>query len=147
MSGTDALRLELTSDPAELPTTRDRVRAWLAAAGWNGPDIADVELAIDEALTNIIRHGYGNERGHPIELSLTIERATAQPLMLHVCLRDWAQQVPLDRIRGRDLEDLRPGGLGVHIIQKVMDSAEYSHAEGGGMRLVMRKQAQPDRCE
>jgi len=142
-----SLHHTLMSDPCELAGTRDVVRAWLTAAGWNGADIADVELAVDEALSNVIRHGYGNQRGHQIELKMSWDGPPGHPSELIVEIRDWAAQVPLDKIRGRDLDDLRPGGLGVHIIQQVMDTAEYSHADGGGMRLVMRKKPQPNRCD
>ena len=36
-------------------------------------------------------------------------------------IEDRARQVPLDRIKGRPLDDIRPGGLGIHLIREVMD--------------------------
>jgi anti-sigma regulatory factor (Ser/Thr protein kinase) len=54
-------------------------------------------------------------------------------------VRDFGRQVDPSTIRSRSLDEVRPGGLGVHIIRSVMDEVEYSRAEGGGMRLRMLK--------
>jgi anti-sigma regulatory factor (Ser/Thr protein kinase) len=142
MSGSP-IELSVPSDAKELPNVRDAVRGWTTAQGWDEHDIADLVLAVDEALTNVIRHGYGGAAGKPIELSLREVRDGAGRAGVEIVVRDYGRQVPLDRICGRDLDDLRPGGLGVHIIRNVMESAEYSHAKGGGMRLVMRKFPRP----
>jgi serine/threonine-protein kinase RsbW len=49
-------------------------------------------------------------------------------------------------ICGRDLDDVRPGGLGVHLIRAMMSTADYSRAPGGGMLLVMRKYKSHTAC-
>ena len=59
--------------------------------------------------------------------------------MLEIIIEDDARQVDLDTIRSRELEDVRPGGLGVHLISEIMDDVVYEHREAGGMRLLMRK--------
>ena len=58
---------------------------------------------------------------------------------LEIVIEDDARQVDLDTIRSRDLEDVRPGGLGVHLITEIMDEAVYEHRAEGGMRLRMHK--------
>lgn len=133
------LDLKIASDPAELPPTRDRLRDWLSSRGWCAHDVADIVLAVDEALTNVIRHGYQGAANKPIYLRLSVVTEPGRKEGVEIQVRDEAQQVPLDKICGRDLDDLRPGGLGVHIIRNVMEIAEYSHADGGGMCLRMRK--------
>ena len=60
---------------------------------------------------------------------------------LLVKIFDFAENVDIDTIKSRDLEDIRPGGLGVHIIHQVMDSVEYkNNTDGKGNVLEMRKQ-------
>ena len=144
MSSRDVLDLDVTSDVAELPGVRDAVRAWSTALGWSEGPTADIVLAVDEALSNIIRHGYGGEPGHKIELTARVLHDPSQGEGIEVRVRDYGKQVPLETICGRDLNDIRPGGLGVHIIRSVMSSVEYSHAKGGGMQLVMRKYQSPE---
>jgi anti-sigma regulatory factor (Ser/Thr protein kinase) len=131
--------IDLTSDPCQLSVVRESVRTWISALGWGELRIADVVLAVDEALTNVMRHGYENQTDRPIRLFMRTVNDPARGVAVEIEIRDWGRQVPLDQIRGRDLDDLRPGGLGVHIIRNLMDYADYSHAEGGGMRLLMRK--------
>ncbi len=58
---------------------------------------------------------------------------------IRVVIEDEAKQVDPETIRSRDLEDIRPGGLGVHIIQHVMDFARYEKREERGMRLILEK--------
>jgi anti-sigma regulatory factor (Ser/Thr protein kinase) len=143
MSGRDVLRLKVSSDTAELPRVRSAVRSWAQRHDWSEAETADITLAIDEALSNVIRHGYEGEPGHKIELAARAVHDPTAGVGIEVRIRDYGKQVPLDEIRGRDLDDIKPGGLGVHIIRSVMSVVEYSHAEGGGMQLVMRKYQRP----
>ena len=96
----------------------------------------DVVLAIDEACQNIIRHAYGKETEE--EIALQIQR---QGDGLTITLRDFAPPVDSDCMKPRDLEDIRPGGLGCHFMQQVMDEISVTYArEGNGniLRMVKR---------
>jgi anti-sigma regulatory factor (Ser/Thr protein kinase) len=145
MSG--AFQVRIMSEPEELGPVRDRIEAWATAAGWQSHEVHDMVLALDEALTNVIRHGYQGQRGHPIELDVTPIRDAKHGAGVEFVIRDYGRQVPLQSICSRNLDDVRPGGLGVHIIRSVMDEAHYEHAPGGGMRLTMRKFHGPPRWE
>ena len=56
-----------------------------------------------------------------------------------IVVEDRAKQVDPETIQPRDLDDIRPGGLGVHIIREIMDHVSYEKRDGGGMRLSMTK--------
>jgi anti-sigma regulatory factor (Ser/Thr protein kinase) len=60
---------------------------------------------------------------------------------VRIVIEDEARQVDPTRMKSRDLEDIRPGGLGVHIIREVMDEAVYEKRAPVGMRLTMVKHA------
>ncbi|MBN2447677.1 MAG: ATP-binding protein [Phycisphaerae bacterium] len=128
--------LELPSDSSVLPGVRKQLRAWTHNRGWSEHQIGEIVLAVDEAFTNVIRHGYKGRTDGCVKLTV---RETTQPDGIEISIRDFCQSVDLDRICGRDLDDIRPGGLGVHLIHAMMEKVEYSHAEGGGVLLVMRK--------
>ncbi len=139
MNATAALQLELTSDPHELPRLRQRVGRWVAAQGWTEPQVGELVLAVDEAVTNIIRHGYDNQ---PRQRIMVCAEPIADPRAgegLEIRVRDFGRQVDPAQIRGRDLDDVRPGGLGVHIMRAMTNTVEYHQAEGGGMLVIMRK--------
>jgi len=129
----------IQSDPGTLPHVRDRMQEWLTQQEWPEDGIAELVLALDEALTNVIRHGYGGRCDQPIELDAEVVEDAAEGPGVEIHVRDFGAQVALDAICGRDLDDVRPGGLGVHIIRSMTNSAEYRHAEGGGMLLILRK--------
>jgi anti-sigma regulatory factor (Ser/Thr protein kinase) len=139
MSHPAPLDLHITSDPGALPTVRDAVRKWTTAAGWSNEQIEEIVLALDEALTNVIRHGYGSRPGEPIEVAVAGCDDPDAGAGVEIQVRDFGRQVDPSQICGRDLDDVRPGGLGVHIIRSMNNSVEYQCAPGGGMLLVMRK--------
>lgn len=120
---------------AELKGMREQLRAALLARGVDKDSCGDIVLAIDEACQNIIRHAYGQECDE--EICLEVERRD-QTLVLR--LQDYAEPVNVDTIRPRDLEDLRPGGLGTHFIQELMDEVEIVPSDTGrGNLLKMTK--------
>ena len=89
------------------------------------------------------RHGYEGRVGQPIEVTIDrVERDGTDALQVTIC--DCGRQVDPANIVGRDLEDIRPGGLGTHIIRTVMDEVEYSLRQPTGMQLrVLKKLRSP----
>ena len=108
------------------------------------PDIAaKVILAVDEALTNIIRHSYEKPCHLPITLTLGNQANAPDRQTITITILDQGKQVHPDQIKSRDLDEIRPGGLGVHIIQSVMDHVKYTPRPQGGMQLTMTKDFTP----
>lgn len=139
------------SNPLYLSGTREMVAGVARRMGFSEEVCSQMALAVDEALCNVIRHGYGRAADKPIWVSVyPIPEAGATgpwgdgclPEAIRIVIEDEAKQVDLSAIKSRDLDEIRPGGLGVHIIQTVMDSAKYEHRPGKGMRLTMVKKRQ-----
>jgi phosphoserine phosphatase RsbU/P len=106
-------------------------RAAGASAEWSG----ELALAVDEACQNIIRHGYQNCPDGRIELSIRQRRDA-----LEVELIDYAPKIGAEACKGRPLEQLRPGGLGMHFIRGLTDDVQFRAAPAGaGNRLVLVK--------
>ena len=120
----------------ELCQTRTLVRTALTNCDCCSVTVEDVVLAIDEACQNIIRHAYGGDTSE--EIVLNIERDGE---MLVISLRDYAPEVGVDCMKLRDLGEIRPGGLGCHFIQEVMDDVSLgrpSEGRGNVLRMVKR---------
>ena len=84
---------------------------------------------------NIIQHAYGEK--HKGEIILEIIDVQGE---LVFRLTDFAETVDKSCIKSRDLNDIRPGGLGVHIINEVMDKIEFlDPPDGVGNVLEMKK--------
>jgi anti-sigma regulatory factor (Ser/Thr protein kinase) len=133
------LRLLIASTPAHLPVVRAALERLCELMGFDEPTRDGIVLAVDEALTNVIRHAYGLAGDQPIEVTLRRVSGPGGDVLLEIDLRDWGEPAEPGRIRSRDLEDVRPGGLGVHIMQNYMDEIDYAPAPGGGTRLKMIK--------
>jgi len=131
--------LELTSDPQWLPELRERVRRWAEGQGWTERQTGEIVLALDEAVTNVICHGYGGQSDQRIVITAAVIADPRYGEGVEIRVRDFGKQVDPEKICGRDLTDVRPGGRGVHIIRAMTNTAEYQRAEGGGMLLTMRK--------
>jgi anti-sigma regulatory factor (Ser/Thr protein kinase) len=133
-----ALQLSIHSDPKELHDVRDRVEHFVLETGMADESALNVVLALDEALTNVIRHAYDGQSDQPIDITIV-----PMDNELSVIVRDYGKVADRSKIHSRDLDDVRPGGLGVHIMHECMDSVEYLPApEGGGTILVMTKSIQ-----
>ncbi len=141
------IELSILANPAYLCVARAAVRKAVEISGLQGQDADGVTLALDEALTNVIRHSYGGPCEKPIIIKLSqIPNYRKQTPALEIVVRDFGKHVDPKTIKSRDLNELRPGGLGVHIIQTVMDEVEYSCVSEGGMQLRMVKIIQPADC-
>lgn len=136
------IKIELVSDPAYLCGAREFVSCIAHRVGFDDMACSKIALAVDEAMCNVIRHGYKRESGRPIWITIHPTWPEGEdPGALEIVIEDEGVQVDPDRIVGRDLSDIRPGGLGVHIMREVMDFVEYSKRSTRGMCLRMGKKA------
>jgi sigma-B regulation protein RsbU (phosphoserine phosphatase) len=119
-----------------LKPIRDAVRKQLQRGGCSEAEASDVALAIDEACQNIIRHAYRGDEGGVIDLRL--EQRGAEVV---VSLRDHAPPSDPECLeRLRNLDEVRPGGLGTHLMKSVMDEVGFVEVpEGAGNLLRMTK--------
>jgi len=138
------LKLELVSNPAYLCGARELVHQISKRCGFGDAEASQVALAVDEALINIMRHGYDRRTDGRIWLHLDPIVEGDNRTGIRIVIEDEARQVEPESIKGRQLEDVRPGGLGVHIIKEIMDEARYEKRDRVGMRLTMLKRASGD---
>jgi anti-sigma regulatory factor (Ser/Thr protein kinase) len=100
-----------------------------------------ITRAVDEALSNILRHCYRNRPGQPITIHFrSVERQWQERVQqgLEVLLCDRGPEVDPSKLRGRPLDEVRPGGLGLHFIHQAMDTVEFTR-EGLTNRLRLVK--------
>ena len=131
--------LVILSDTANLVQVRVVVETLGKESGFNQKECAAMALAVDEALTNVIRHAYGGEPNKKIEIGIEELNETDNHQGLKIYIRDFGKTVDTSKIKSRELTDIRPGGLGVHIMREVMDEVVYERPESGGTLLRMTK--------
>ena len=101
--------------------------------GFEDEETDKLVLAVDEACTNVIRHAYKNSSDKRIVITFTLGMDCFE-----IMIRDLERRHPCT-FKGRDLEQVRPGGLGIHFIKSAVDKIEYDTPPGGGMVLKMIK--------
>ena len=134
------IELHISSNPEYLRVVRLAVRQVGLVVGFEEKTREMIALAVEEALTNVIRHSYGGPCDEQIVIKLNrISGAPEGRGALEITVRDFGRKVDPETIKGRNLDHIRPGGLGVHLIESVMDEVEYCSAQGQGMVLQMKK--------
>jgi len=131
------VEFNITSDSDRLAEVRDKAKNLSLAIGFGPEDAQRILLAIDEALANVIKHAYEGVPQKPIDIKMApVSQEGREGILVEIC--DEGKQVDPSQIRGRDLEDIRPGGLGVYLMKTVMDRVVYSK-RSCGMKLEMVK--------
>lgn len=135
MSPARLVEIAFPAQPESLRQIRALVADVSQRAGCTPEVVEQLVLALDEACSNIIRHAY---LGDPLGRILVSIDQEQQQLVFR--LRDFAAGVDVSRIRPRPANPERPGGLGLKLIDSIMDhwAIEKPH-DGQGNLLVMTK--------
>lgn len=137
-----AVEVRLDSHPIYLAGAREMIIALARRIGFRDEASGQIALAVDEALANVINHGYQRRPDGRIWIKLW-PCADKDTPGICIVIEDEARQVEPETICGRSLEDVKPGGLGVHIIRQVMEQVTYEKRSPAGMRLTMVKPLAP----
>ncbi len=131
----DSIEISIPAKPEFLKIIRAAVSAICEINNFGKDDLNNVILAVDESCSNIIRHAYGGATSKPIQVKINICRDKFE-----IYLRDFGKKADLKKIKPRKLDDVRPGGLGVHLIKSVMDEVVYDNSleQGNQLKLVKK---------
>ena len=130
------MRLELRADLAQLNRIREFVTESAVALGVAPSSFDDLRLAVDEAVTNIITHGYGG----PGDVAIEVETVDTD---LVIRLRDKAPgfdpaHSPLNDPHDPESRD-SPGGFGVYLIRSVMDEVSHRSLNSGNELTLIKR--------
>ncbi len=131
------LELHFPSDPKLLHIVRSVVGQTAGLCGFDEDEVQFIILAVDEACANVIRHAYGGRTDGTIALS-----CCATDSRVEFRLLDQGQAAAEENLRSRALEDIRPGGLGMHLIRSIMDEVHYDTGRRGN-ELFLAKSLRP----
>jgi serine/threonine-protein kinase RsbW len=133
-----AIRLVILANLREIPRVSEAIEEAMQDCAFSGDDILDMQLAVEEALSNTILHGYCGAEG---EVTLSIH---GTPEIMQVRIEDCAP--PFDPLsisepdQGSDLEDRQIGGLGIYLMRQVVDEILYEYTGSKNiLTLIKRK--------
>lgn len=133
--------LHLDAEAGALTLVSDFMTGCCRSFGVDADASFAVGLAVDEATTNIIEHGYNGVAG-PIDLRCWVEQCD-----LFIELRDQGKRfhpadAPPPTLAG-PLQRRRAGGLGLHFMRQLMDEIEFSRDERGNRLLMIKRGVAP----
>lgn len=121
-----------------LDEIRELVGGAARQAGFSDKEIYAIQLAADEASSNIIEHAYAGAKGGKIEIEINISGKE-----LKISMRDHGKSfdpssVPEPNVKA-DLSERKIGGLGMYLMRKLMDEVTYESSPEAGNLLTMIK--------
>ncbi|APZ51572.1 ATP-binding protein [Salipiger abyssi] len=136
-----ALAFDFASTPAEVRGALGRVARGLDGIGWDAETRGAVELALAEALNNIVEHAYGGAPDGRIHLTLDATAGSAD-----LVIRDSGGAMPGHRLpAGAPVDpeargDLPEGGFGWYLIRRLASHLSYRRTEGcNRLEIHMRR--------
>ena len=137
MKASTSHSINVSSSTEHLREVRKFVQNFVQQFDVNKKNLDEIILAVDEAYTNIIKHAYNNDSNHTVKIELGTSTDT-----LWVRLSDTGHHFNPDEYHPPDLlkriKNKQRGGMGIYLINKFMDSVEYSSA-GKTNTILMRK--------
>lgn len=132
------LIVKVPSRTEYLAVVRDISRTWAEVAGFDESEAEQVALAVDEATTNVIQHAYGgaedrvvelryDDRGDELRVDVVDNGRTVDPRKM--------PRVDLDRYAAEG----RKGGLGVHLMSRIMDSVTFRRSGRRNICCLVRR--------
>lgn len=136
-SNNGELQFTLKNRIAEIAALGERLGEFAAVHQLTPNVLHDLNLALEEAVTNIISHGYSDHREHEILVCIRVESG-AVIAELKDDARPFNPLTVPEADATKPLDERTAGGLGIHLMRKLMDGIEYQRLEDGNL-LIMKK--------
>jgi serine/threonine-protein kinase RsbW len=141
----DRIAVELRNDRTELERLRQVADRFARDHGWPEQVRDDLQLALEEAVTNVMKYAYRGANIPPGEQRIAVHLEAGDNEAGAVIEDDGTPFDPLS-LPPPDfdvpLEDMPVGGLGIHLVRQVMDHVEYRRQDGRN-RLILKKYLAP----
>jgi serine/threonine-protein kinase RsbW len=130
--------VQFTAKFEYLDEIRDFVGTIARAGGFSDKDVYNIQLATDEAASNIIEHAYENQPDGILKLSCDIQDDTITIILIDYGKSFDPSEIPLPDLKA-DLSDRKIGGLGIFLMRKLMDEVHYESRADKSNILTMIK--------
>jgi len=133
----NSLTCTIDADISAIPPVSLALDKTMRAHGFSEEECLDTQLAVEEAVTNVILHGYAEISGQ-IQIICHVT-----PHLAEVQIRDSAAPfnpltIPEPDIT-QEIEERQIGGLGVFLIRRVMDEVIYRYEDGHNILVLIKK--------
>ena len=130
--------LQIPARTENLEYIRSFVANIAQKSGFCEDDIYKIELAVDEACSNVIKHAYKNGKKNGIDIEIAVDGKK-----LTIVITDHGVGFDLNKILKKDMDkyiaEMKPGGLGIHLIRTLMDEVAFESVPGEKTVVKMSK--------
>ncbi|MFA7077930.1 MAG: ATP-binding protein [Syntrophomonas sp.] len=136
------MNCEIKADLAEIERLAEIIEEYGKTHNISPKIIFGINLSLDELITNTINYGYKGDKEHRIGVQLTL---TPEEIEVEIS-DDGLSFNPLDQPPpdiNQSIEDRPIGGLGIHLVRKMMDQVKYQR-QGDKNILTMKKRLEVD---
>jgi len=127
----------ITASTGNLSAARDFVAQHAIDHGFDKQLVADIRLAVDEAITNIIKHAYLGDDTRSINIDITFEEEK-----ICIQLQDTGKTFNLKSYTEPDIKSQikqkKRGGMGVYLIHSLMDTVSYERKNGTNEMIMCK---------
>ncbi len=131
-------RMLMPSESENLELIRDFVGKLAQRAGFNEDHVNKIQLAVDEACTNVVRHAYPGKQSGPMDVEIACDLEK-----FRVVVSDKGIGFQPAALESPDmttyLNQFKKGGLGIHLIQALMDEVQFKIRPNRKNSVVMVK--------
>ena len=131
-------RLVVTNDTKHLTVVREFISRLIQQSALSKEDENKIILAVDEAVTNVIEHGYDNQNDGSIEIDVI-----SAPSSFKITIRDTGKVFNPTSTPSLNVQDHvkmgRKKGLGIFLMRQIMDEVKYTFRDGVKNELTMVK--------
>ena len=131
-------QLKLPSQSDNLSIIRELVTKVANSVGFSGDDISKIELAVDEACANVIKHAYGQNSDQIIDIVIKID---SKKMVVEVSDKGKGfapESLNFPNMK-QYLNEMRVGGLGIYLIETLMDEVAFDVKPGVRNQVRMIK--------
>ena len=131
-------QLKIPGQTDNLELIRIFVSAVAERVGFAADDVGKIELAVDEACANVIKHAYIKGTKEPIDVVIEVDYKK-----LTIIITDHGKGFDVKKISKKNVKDyiaeLRVGGLGIYLMKALMDEVEFNSQPGVKTQVKMVK--------
>jgi serine/threonine-protein kinase RsbW len=135
------LSLHVKSDIGEIEGMTQEIASWCRKQALSEELELQIDLVLDEIVSNVIRHGLKDEKEHFIDVSLSCDEHE-----LIVQVED--DGVPFNPLENpipdinKPIEERRVGGLGIHLVRQIMGTLAYERRDGKNCLFIKKRRGE-----
>lgn len=122
-------KLKISSITENLEIIREFINKIARKAGFSDEGADQIELAVDEACTNVIKHAYHFDSKRMLDISVLVDKEK-----IEIIVTDKGSGFDPDQLMAPDIpkyaHEAKVGGLGIHLMKSLMDEVSYSFNPG-----------------